>query len=213
MDKAAEASKDVKKEGSTGDSEPRQTSASAFAASGFAKLAASTTSPFGSFGGTGKPSLFGSTSGSFSVLGGSKPATSGAAPSLSAAPKLSFASGASSSPSPFATNGGKPAGSVFGGSPFASAFGGSALSGPKLSTFGKPGESLKSGKPAKPFGAPESDGEGESDRDEDGEDSGSEKEENKDAEKEKEKETEKGANEERKKLRLQKGECGVVYWY
>ncbi|KAK5653871.1 hypothetical protein OQA88_7795 [Cercophora sp. LCS_1] len=204
LDKTAEVSKESSKNGTSGEGKQPQTSASAFAASGFAKLAASTTSPFGSLSGAGKPSLFGSSLGSFSVLGGSKPAASGAALPLSAAPKLSFASGALSSPSPFAVNGGKPTGSVFGGSPFTSSFGGSALSGAKLSTFGKPGESLKSDKPAKPFGAPESDGEDESDKEGDGEESGSEKEEGKDAEKEKEKEAEKASTEEKKKLRLQK---------
>ncbi|KAL2200381.1 hypothetical protein P885DRAFT_66077 [Corynascus similis CBS 632.67] len=116
--------------------QPKQTSASAFANSGFAKLAASSTSPFGSFGGSGKPSLFGASSGSSSlggVLGGSQPA----APS--APPKLSFGGAAASSP--FAGLNGQASG----------AFGGSA-----------PGETLKSDKPAKPFGAPDSDAEGDS---------------------------------------------------
>ncbi|KAG7288034.1 hypothetical protein NEMBOFW57_007554 [Staphylotrichum longicolle] len=142
---------------------PKQTSSSAFANSGFAKLASSSASPFGSFGGSGKPSLFGSPSPSPSlsgVLGGSKPA----APS--APPKLSFGSAAAASP--FGGLNGQTGGSVFKSSPFASAFGGSALSGPRLN-FGKPGEVLKSDKPAKPFGAPDSDAEGKSD-DEDNED-------------------------------------------
>ncbi|AEO67032.1 uncharacterized protein THITE_2115759 [Thermothielavioides terrestris NRRL 8126] len=141
---------------------PKPASASAFAKSGFAKLAASSTSPFGTIGGAGKPSLFGSTAGSSnfgSALGGSKPA----APS--APPKLSFSG--TTAASPFAgLNGqgsGSGGGSVFKSSPFASAFGGSALSGARLSNFGKPGEALKSDKPAKPFGAPDSDTEDKSD--------------------------------------------------
>ncbi|KAK3991320.1 nucleoporin NUP56 [Cladorrhinum sp. PSN332] len=195
-----------------------QTSTSAFASSGFAKLASSSASPFGSFGGAGKPSLFGSATsggGSFtSVLG----STSSAA--TPAAPKLSFGSGASSSP--FASiNGGSGGGSVFKSSPFGSAFGSSALSGSRLSTFGKPGEALKSDKPAKPFGAPDSDAEdddgpntGDEGGDEEkGEGAGSEEE--KDAEKEKE---EAKAADEEKKLKLRKinvddGEGGEVTLY
>ncbi|KAL2127191.1 hypothetical protein VTI74DRAFT_11125 [Chaetomium olivicolor] len=145
--------------------QPKQTSAAAFASSGFAKLAASSASPFGSIGGAGKPSLFGSSSGTSSfgsVLSSSKPA----APS--APPKLSFGSAAAVS-SPFAGLNGQTGGSVFKSSPFASAFGGSALSGPRLGNFGKPGEALKSDKPAKPFGAPDSDAEDKSE-DEDNED-------------------------------------------
>ncbi|KAH6631634.1 hypothetical protein F5144DRAFT_226497 [Chaetomium tenue] len=179
---------------------PKQTSSSAFASSGFAKLAASSTSPFGSFGGPGKPSLFGSSSGPSSlggVLGGSKPA----APS--APPKLSFGGAAASSP--FAgLNGQSTTGSVFKSSPFASAFGGSALSGPRIN-FGKPGEVLKSDKPAKPFGAPDSDAEDkseeESNEDEDAKGDASSDDEAK--EEEGDREASKGA-EEKKKPKLQK---------
>ncbi|KAK4226333.1 hypothetical protein QBC38DRAFT_537224 [Podospora fimiseda] len=199
-----------------------QTSSSAFASSGFSKLANSSASPFGTFGGAGKPSLFGSATsggGSFaSVLGGSSTSTTAAA--APAAPKLSFGSAASSSP--FASiNGGAGGGSVFKSSPFGSAFGGSALSGARLSTFGKPGEALKSDKPAKPFGAPDSDAEdddgpntGDEGGDEEkGEGAGSE--EDKDAEKEKE---EAKAADEEKKLKLRKinvddGEGGEVTLY
>jgi len=190
-----------------------QTSSSAFAASGFAKLASSSTSPFGVLGSSAKPRLFGGASsssfGSFSVLGGSKPAD--ASSMVSAAPKLSFASSPAPVPSPFALNGGKST-SLF-GSPFVSAFGSSASSGSGLATFGKPGETLKSDKPAKPFGAPESDNEEVSDReDEDDEDSNSEKEkeESKDTEKEKE---DKAAAEEKKKLRLQKSRWFPMFWW
>ncbi|KAK0735919.1 hypothetical protein B0T21DRAFT_289846 [Apiosordaria backusii] len=148
-----------------------QTSSSAFANSGFAKLGASSASPFASASGAspfasagaGKPSVFGSsTTSSFgSVLGGS---------TAPAPAKLNF--GSSSTASPFAStlNGQAGGGSAFKSSPFGSAFGGgSALGGgARLTNFSKPGEALKSGKPAKPFGAPESDAEDE-DKEEDGE--------------------------------------------
>jgi hypothetical protein len=178
---------------------PKQTPTSAFASSGFAKLAASSTSPFGSFGGSGKPSLFGSSSASSSlgsVLGGSKPA----APS--APPKLSFGGAAASSP--FAgLNGQSTAGSAFKSSPFASTFGGSALSGPRIN-FGKPGEVLKSDKPAKPFGAPESDTEDkEEESNEDEDTKGDASSDDEDKEEEGGREASKGA-EDKKKPKLQK---------
>lgn len=90
-------------------------------------------------------------------------------------------------------------------SPFGSAFGGSALGGSRLSTFGRPGEALKSDKPAKPFGAPDSDAEddgpntGEEDNG-DEEKAGSE--EDKDGEKEKE---EVKVVDDEKKPKLRKG--------
>ncbi|KAL1836811.1 hypothetical protein VTJ49DRAFT_4627 [Mycothermus thermophilus] len=142
-------------------SEPqlKPASATAFANSAFGKLAASSTSPFGSFGGSGKPSLFGSSSASSSIFGSTNTSQS-AAPA--GPPKLSF--GSTSSASPFATAAtpanGQAGGSLFKTSAFASSpFGtASALSGPRLN-FGKPGEVLKSDKPVKPFGAPDSDAE------------------------------------------------------
>ncbi|KAK4100805.1 PH domain-like protein [Parathielavia hyrcaniae] len=182
--------------------QPKQATGSAFASSGFAKLASSSTSPFGSFGESGKPSLFGSSSSASSslggVFGGPKPAAAPSAP-----PKLNFGGAAASSP--FAGLNGQTGGSVFKSSPFASAFGGSALSGPRLK-FGKPGEVLKSDKPARPFGAPDSDAEdksGEESNDEEdtkgdassNEDEGREDEGQKDDSK---------ASEEKKRLRLQK---------
>jgi hypothetical protein len=187
---------------------PKQTSASAFASSGFAKLAASSTSPFGSFGGSGKPSLFGSSSASPSlggVLGGSKPA---AAPSAS--PKLSFGGAATSSP--FAGLNGQPGGSVFRSSPFASAFGGSALSGPRLN-FGKPGEVLKSDKPAKPFGAPDSDAEhnsGEESNDEEDTKGDASSDEGEGKEEDSQKDESSKAGEDKKKLKLQKSEYYLI---
>lgn len=183
--------------------EKPQTSASAFAGSAFAKLAGSTASPFGALGGSGKPSLFGSSSGS-SSMGSLLGAQAAGAPS--APPKLSFGSAAATSP--FAGLNGQSGGSVFKSSPFASAFGGSALSGPRLSNFGKPGEALKSDKPAKPFGAPDSDAEDKSDEedneDEDAKaDAASEDAEAK--EEEREKDESKGADD-KKKPKLHKSE-------
>jgi hypothetical protein len=90
---------------------------------------------------------------------------------------------------------------------FASVFGGgfgSAFSGPRLTSFAKPGEAFKSDKPARPFGAPESDVD---ERSGDGEDEGGEcSGDDDDAEKE-EKETEepKASQEDKKKPKLQKG--------
>lgn len=144
--------------------EQPQTSAAAFASSGFSKLASSTASPFASAG-SGK-SIFGGGAASsvspFASLGA--PSTSkstAAAPQLST-PTLSFGNKDSSAPSPFATiNGSKP--SAFGGGGFGSPFG-SALGGSKISNFASPGIAplAKSDKPAKPFGAPDSDAEDES---------------------------------------------------
>jgi hypothetical protein len=188
---------------------PKQTSASAFASSGFAKLAASSTSPFGSFGGSGKPSLFGSSSASPSlggVLGGSKPAAAPSAP-----PKLSFGGAATSSP--FAGLNGQSGGSVFRSSPFASAFGGSALSGPRLN-FGKPGEVLKSDKPAKPFGAPDSDAEnnsGEESNDEEDTKGDASSDEGEGKEEDSQKDESSKAGEDKKKLKLQKSEYYPQY--
>ncbi|KAL2021924.1 hypothetical protein VTK56DRAFT_6343 [Thermocarpiscus australiensis] len=183
--------------------EPPQTSAAAFAKSGFAKLAASPASPFGTLGTSGKPSLFGSASSgtpSFgSVLGGSKPT----APS--SPPKLSFGSAAAASP--FAGLNGQGDKSVFKSSPFASAFGGSALSGARLANFGKPGEALKSGKPAKPFGAPDSDAEDKSEEGGDEEEDTKSKassEDGEDKEAEKEKDESRATSEDKKKPKLQK---------
>ncbi|KAK4126367.1 PH domain-like protein [Parathielavia appendiculata] len=179
--------------------QPKQASASAFANSGFAKLAASSTSPFGSFGGSGKPSLFGSSSASSSlggVVGGPKPSAP-AAP-----PKLSFGGAAASSP--FAGLNGQTGGSVLKSSPFASAFGGSALPGPRLN-FGKPGEVLKSDKPARPFGAPDSDVEDKSGESSDEEDTKGDASSNEGEVKEEEgQRDESKTSEDKKKLKLQK---------
>lgn len=184
----------------------QQTSATSFAASGFAKLGGSSTSPFGALGGAGKPSPFASASStSFgSVLGAPKqPAAAPSSP-----PKLSF--GSKTTSSPFAGLNGQASGSVFKSSPFASAFGGSALSGPRLANFGKPGEVLKSDKPAKPFGAPDSDAEAKSGDEESGDegsndDAASDNAEDKEAEREKD-ESKLAAGDDKKKPKLQKSE-------
>lgn len=179
--------------------EKAKTSTSAFANSAFGKLASSTTSPFGALGASSgsKPSLFGNTGATsgFGALGSSSNSTLS-----SAQPKLSFGVGAAS-PSPFGSlNGGGKSLFGGGGSAFGSAFGSSALGAPKLSSFAKPGEVLKSDKPARPFGAPESDAEEESgDEDqESGNDEG-------DKEEDKEEQETKKELDEKKRIKLQKG--------
>jgi hypothetical protein len=106
-----------------------------------------------------------------------------------------------------------PFGSAFGGSSFGgSAFGGSALSsGPRLN-FGKPGEVLKSDKPARPFGAPESDEDKSGDESNDDEDTkgdaSSDEAESKDGERDDSK-----AGDDKKKPKLQKSEFFVLPFY
>ncbi|KAH8172676.1 ranBP1 domain-containing protein [Sarocladium implicatum] len=154
----------------------KETTPSAFAASGFSKLATGT-SPFASLG-AGQPSAFGSSAApklsSFAspppdtphhtpISPG--PATKSSAPTAPAAPKLSF--GGTAGASPFAGLSGTKSngfGGGFGGG--ATGFG-SALGGPKLSGFAAPGTiSLPVGKAAKPFGAPDSDAEDDEKEDE-----------------------------------------------
>lgn len=183
---------------------PPVTSSTAFEKSGFAKLSAATTSPFGALGSSTK-SVFGGASASPSPFGALGAASAAKPPT----PSLSFGNGVAASP--FASLNGPSKGfsSPFGGG---SAFG-SALSGGKpLSSFGKPGEVLKSDKPAKPFGAPESDAEDDSNEDDDEAENEAENEKEKD---EGDKEDLKAAAEEKKKLRLQRvvvddGEAGEV---
>lgn len=129
------------------------------------------------------------------------------------APTLTFG-GALGGASPFALNGGADAKSRF-GSAFGSGFGGSALSGPRLSSFAKPGEGLRSDKPARPFGAPESDAE--DGEDDDGDDDGDDKEDEAGSDKDEGKESGKDKDEpkaladDKKKIRLQKSRSGL--WY
>lgn len=158
---------------------PEHNSSSTFAASAFGKLAAGS-SPFAALGGASQPSAFGSSTApklsSFASLPPDTPnhtptspdkpaapsATNTTAPPAAAAPKLTF--GGTIGASPFAgLSGAKPNG--FGGG-LGGGFGSggsafsSALSGSKLSGFAAPGgSSLPIGKPARPFGAPDSDAE------------------------------------------------------
>ncbi|RYO88232.1 hypothetical protein DL766_006288 [Monosporascus sp. MC13-8B] len=138
------------------------TSVSAFSSSGLAGFA-SQASPFLQAG--GKPlSSFASASGSQSPFGTTT--------SLST-PSVFGGSALSNGASPFGQIGGGSTsfgGSSFGGSAFGGGFS-SALGGGKLTTFGNAGKGFTSGKPSKPFGAPESD---EEDQDEDDEEAGSE---------------------------------------
>ncbi|VTT77958.1 unnamed protein product [Fusarium fujikuroi] len=151
------ASSEVTKDTEAGKSATKQsqgqTSASAFAASGFGKLS-SGTSPFASLGASQSGSAFGSLAAGKPSLTSfaSKPSSTTAQPA--APPKLTF--GSSGGASPFAGLSTGSNGSPFGGSTFGSALGGTK----PLSSFAAPGaEPLKSEKPAKPFGAPDSESE------------------------------------------------------
>ncbi|KAI0430644.1 hypothetical protein F5Y09DRAFT_341469 [Xylaria sp. FL1042] len=137
----------------------------------------------------------------------------------SSSPAKSFALSSSSTKSIFesgssSSNGGaSPFGNIGSSSPFGSGtFGGfgSGLGGSRLTTFGKPGESLKSSKPTKPFGAPASENEDEGEDEEGGNASDNDKDddESQDAEEDKAAETE-----DKKKMKLQRvavddGEAG-----
>ncbi|KAL9572747.1 hypothetical protein ACKAV7_003146 [Fusarium commune] len=158
---SSEATKDTEAGKSPTKKSQGQTSASAFAASGFGKLS-SGTSPFASLGASQSGSAFGSLAAGKPSLSSfaSPPSSTTAQPA--APPKLTF--GSSGGASPFAGLSTGSNGSPFGGSTFGSALGGTK----PLSSFAAPGaEPLKSEKPAKPFGAPDS--ESEEGEDEDGE--------------------------------------------
>jgi hypothetical protein len=197
-------------ESGTKEDKPKQTSASAFASSGFAKLASSSASPFGAIGGSGK-NIFGGGSSSASPFGGF-----GAPAKPVEAPKLSFGGGGASTgaASPFGgLNGGQTSGfgsALGGGSAFSSLLSGGA----KLTSFAKPGEGFKSDKKARPFGAPESDEEdGNKEDDEDGDEGsgdeavGSDKE---SQEKHEKSEEPKESADDKKKPKLQKGKINSV---
>jgi len=186
-----------------------QTSASAFATSGFASLASSSTSPFGSLGAT-KPSVFGGSAASTSTSGFGALASAGSTTSTTTTPAMSgfgalggkpttgfgFRSGASSG---FA---GLGSGSAF-GSKLGNGFAGGA--GPKLSSFAAPGKDtvVLGSKPAKAFGAPESD-----------EDEGSEDEGSDGGAAEDDEESGHAVLEDKKKSRIAKGKqsCGNSQW-
>ncbi|RGP68334.1 dead deah box helicase [Fusarium longipes] len=200
---AAASSQEATKDSQTGNSPTKksqpQTSASAFAASGFGKLS-SGSSPFASLGATQGSSPFASAATGKPSLSSFASPTASTAAQPAAAPKLTF--GSSGGASPFAglsaTNG-----SPFGGTAFGSAFG----TGKPLSSFAAPGaEPPKSEKPSKPFGAPDSDVEEDDDEDGEGEETEQPDETERAASPEKE-------SDEKKKLKLQKievndGEAG-----
>ncbi|OPB43483.1 hypothetical protein A0O28_0097710 [Trichoderma guizhouense] len=136
-----------------------QTSSSAFSASGFGKLATGS-SPFASLG-TSQSSIFSSSIGSSALSSGTGlgASTSQPAPAVTM-PKLTF--GSINSASPFAN-----LSSGFGGASLGSPF----SAGKGLDSFASPlAKPLQSEKPAKPFGAPESDAEEEEEEDAERED-------------------------------------------
>lgn len=175
--------------------EAPQTSASAFAASGFGKLTAGS-SPFASLGGA-STSAFTSPS-KPSLTSFASPAASSAPQPPIGAPKLTFGIG-SGAASPFAglSSGANGFGGGIGGSGF-----GSALSGIKpLGSFAAPGSTtLLTSKPARPFGAPDSDVEEE---EEEGDNDGDKESQLDDTERAQSPEKE---SEEKRRIKLQKGE-------
>ncbi|KAI1266071.1 hypothetical protein F5Y18DRAFT_426583 [Xylariaceae sp. FL1019] len=137
------------------------TSTSAFQNSSFASFAASSASPFASSGGTKTLTSFASLSSSNtpSLSGSSKPSIFG---STNAASNGSGFGSISAASSPFGGSGGaSPFGTVGSNTTFGNS------SGSKLKAFGQPGESFKSGKPARAFGAPASEDENDENADED----------------------------------------------
>ncbi|KAF5578190.1 DEAD DEAH box helicase [Fusarium pseudocircinatum] len=150
---SSEATKDTEAGKSPTKKSQGQTSASAFAASGFGKLS-SGTSPFASLGASQSGSAFGSLAAGKPSLSSFASPPSSTTVQPTAPPKLTF--GSSGGASPFAGLSTGSNGSPFGGSTFGSALGGTK----PLSSFAAPGaEPLKSEKPAKPFGAPDSESE------------------------------------------------------
>jgi Ran-binding protein 3 len=146
------------------------------------------TSVFGGSASAASPFASASPFGSASALTSSAPA---------AKPTLSFGQASASpfaSAKPSANGFGSGASTGFGG------FGGSSLQSKPLSSFAKPGESFKSEKPAKPFGAPDSDAE--ESADEEGGDDGQSDDggDDVDAKEESDKEEAKVADEKKKKL-------------
>lgn len=140
------------------DKDAPQTSASAFAASGFGKLSAGS-SPFAGFGGT--------TGTGFGAAAGGKPLTSFASspkktdpPPPTTAPKLSFGGAASASPFATTTTKTNGFGSGLGGSVFGS---GSGIKVPSSFSSGAAAKPFQSQKSSKPFGAPDSDVESDDD--------------------------------------------------
>ena len=153
-----------------------QTSASAFASSGFAALSNSATSPFGAIGATSAaastPSPFVTTS-TFSP----KKDDSDASKMTEPAPNGGFGAFAKAQtpgfgtrePSPFGTTGAAKT-SVFGGSIFGGGFGGAFGGGSKLANFAAPTGDTKLGNGAvKPIGSPTREGDDEENSESDAE--------------------------------------------
>jgi hypothetical protein len=144
----------------SGKSDLPPTSTSAFASSGFGALAGSATSPFGAVG-AAKPSIFGAgttASGFGSLAGATKPSdvtgtTTSVLGSGGSKPTGGFGFGSATPSSGF---GGLGSGSVF-SSAISNGF--AAGAGPKLSSFAAPpgNDNAPLSKPAKAFGAPDSD--------------------------------------------------------
>ena len=153
-----------------------QTSASAFASSGFAALSKSTTSPFSTIGTTSAaastPSPF-TTASPFS----SKKDESNASKKTEPAPNGGFSAFAksqspgfgTSEPTPFGTTGAAKT-SVFGGSIFGGGFGGTFGGGSKLANFAAPTGDAKLGNGTiKPIGSPTREGDDEENSESDAE--------------------------------------------
>ncbi|KAM3508833.1 hypothetical protein MY10362_000959 [Beauveria mimosiformis] len=144
--------------------EQLQTTASAFAASGFSKLATGA-SPFAGLGGSS--GAFASTAKAPLTSFASSPKKTEAQP-LAPAPKLSFGGAATTSPFATGLSGTNDFGSGLGGNGFASASGAKPLSS-FASGASKPFQKQKT---AKPFGAPDSDAEDDEDEDKGDEEEG-----------------------------------------
>ncbi|KAK8042509.1 DEAD/DEAH box helicase [Apiospora phragmitis] len=158
-DKNIEQSQDAK---AGGDKTTKTTSSSAFSSSGLSGFA-TTASPFLPSTGAKPLTSFASPSGSLSPFGA-------AATTKQDTTKSVFGSGSlSNGASPFSALSGTSKTSVFGSGSGLSG-GLTGLGGSKLTSFGKAGDTFKSSKPAKPFGAPESDAESDDEEADDGDD-------------------------------------------
>ena len=116
---------------------PKAPSANAFASSGFASLASSSTSPFGMLSGSGettRSNAFGASKSSGSASSGFQSVPTSSFGSLG---KSSLSTQTASESSPFATAGASQ-NKTFGGSVFGGGFGGGFGSGPKLTSFAAP---------------------------------------------------------------------------
>ena len=161
---------------STKSDQQSQTSASAFASSGFAALSRSTTSPFGAIGATSAaastPSPFATTS-PFSPKKDDSDASKKTEPvpngGFSAFAKSQTPGFGTSESSPFGTTGAAKTG-VFGGSIFGGGFGGAFGGGSKLANFAAPTGDTKLGNGAiKPIGSPAREGDDEENSESDAE--------------------------------------------